>query len=255
MKKIAITCLLVFFAGTILFAEDFAEDFARDLRSTTVLEVQTRIDQYYTSSVAVEESFSARITPKITLLTRGLYHLRDGDDFSGAGLGGVFVLGGGMYSELSYFLKHFGETNYLHRLFSDLTYESAEWLGNVSAAAFIDDGSYSFTISPSYRYYGFSRSQFQARYILGIIPDADELLAHTGLAQYTFSGNILEYSIGGGGGSFGDEGTIKIGWNIFGNAGWEINEQSKITYGISFNSSDDGIRRITNSLIYSAKWQ
>lgn len=228
---------------------------ALDFRNTAVIETQTRIDQDGRTSVLIEDTFSVRITPRVTLLARGNYLLREGTNFSGVGLGGVVVLGRGVYSELMYMLRHFGEDEFMHRIYSDVTYESAAWLGNFSATMFISSDSWSLSLSPTLRVFRDRGDQIQLRYIQGIAPESEELLSHFGLAQYTFPAGAFQVTLSGGGGSvFDEEDDLMHEWVLQGELGWNMSEVSRLSYGISYNSSTDGMRLLSNRLIFSTRW-
>jgi len=233
-------------AGMLLAAADF--------RNTAAVEAQTRIDRDGAASFLIRDSFSVKVSPDFTLLAEGMYHIRENIDFSGGGLGAAAVLGSGIYSQLLYELRHYGSAEFMHRIYGDTTYETASWLGNLNVSLFLPSGSYSLAVSPFFRYYGWERVQLQAKYILGIIPEAEELLAHTGQAQVSVSLNPFEFTAGGGGGTFGDSGVIKSGWNIFGEIGWNVSDTSKLGYSVTYSSSNDGIRMLANRLVYSTQW-
>ncbi len=166
----------------------------------------------------------------------------------------MVVLGGGWYSELMYTLRHYGGSDYLHRIYADATYESASWLSTVSSTLFISDDSVTASLSSTWRYFWEMGNHLQFRYILGIIPEADELLAHTGVMQYAHPLGPYRLTLGGGGGTFGDEGEIKLGWTVYGELGRNITDRTAVAYGASYNSSDDGVRMLSNRIILSSRW-
>ena len=240
-----ILLIIIFFACTGISASDY--------RNTLSVEAQTRLDQQGKTSFLVEDSISARISERFILLGRGIYHLREPEATIGGGLGAVVVLGGGTYSEIMYSLLRYGEGEYTHRLYGDVSYETASSLTNLSTTGFISSDHWSMLFSASYRHFLHDGAFIQGRYLMGYAPSTEELLTYTGVVQASYPFRNFQFSLGGGAGTSAEEDFVQFGWTIFGSADWEISQNLRVTYGISYEQKEVS-SLLANRIMLSTRW-